>query len=225
VVDCSELTHRSILKVAFFLLPLAIVVASIPAVRDLLHPRAPKSYNLTVSYRVRPDGTFLIDELSREPVLATVVINGKDVRGPLLGNEACWLQHDWTVSFSPGTVPVTLSQQVELIRQTFFYCGRQPPPAALAPVAIQSSSPISGAERTWRYGVSLVWALYGWPGLFLLAWFVAGAALWFMRRRPRDGRSCDGCGYSRAGIAGDSPCPECGGAGEVRKVMPPPRPT
>ena len=46
--------------------------------------------------------------------------------------------------------------------------------------------------------------------IFLIAFALPTAALFYFDRRARTPSSCARCGYDRAGLAVESPCPECG---------------
>ena len=76
--------------------------------------------------------------------------------------------------------------------------------------------------RVWRRDRPLSWIVFANPnaqrgtcyvlGLWPAATVVIPAALlWYADRRTRSGPGrCGGCGYDRAGLAADGPCPECG---------------
>ena len=87
-------------------------------------------------------------------------------------------------------------------------------------------------RRSWYWGVSIGGLFEGpigrWHAGLLCAWnrtsreygvslaypvlltSIPAALLWYADRRCFGPGRCPKCGYDRAGIAADSPCPECG---------------
>ncbi|MFT3686648.1 MAG: hypothetical protein QM783_17305 [Phycisphaerales bacterium] len=205
--------RRAIVKYVFLLMPLVIVVVTVFAVVDLCKGRPNGRATYTFHAHRQADGTFGVTDASSAPPFIIVSCRVAMTTSPPNGVTACdgvYSAMHWWIDIKSDTT-LTQAERRQITVMAFGFSG-QTAPAEASTIPSPGTTSVSGDKTTVHYGRAALWLLAGAPGFAMLVWLVTGLALWLTRNRGRRGMLCAHCGYDRAGLPAEAPCPECGKA-------------